>query len=96
MALSDFKKVLDIEPENKAAKNQVIICQQKIKQQREEEHKRYGGMFEKFAQMDAKVWKSSTDPAVKHGTMSFGLEKEKCDYNNYIIYSGETNLFTFG
>ncbi len=55
MALADFKKVLDIEPENKAAKNQVIICQQKLKQQREEEHKRYGGMFEKFAEMDAKV-----------------------------------------
>merc|ERR1711978_53105 len=36
----DFEKSLDLEPENKAAKNKVVICQQRIKAQKEKEKRR--------------------------------------------------------
>lgn len=62
-ALADFKAVLDLDPDNKAAKNQLAIAAHKIKQIKENEKKTYAGMFEKFADEDAKkaeklqVWK---------------------------------------
>ena len=55
LALKDFQAVLDIDPNNKAAKNQVAIANQKIKQAKEKEKKIFGGMFEKFAKIDAEV-----------------------------------------
>ena len=55
-ALSDFKTVLEIEPSNKAAKNQFLLCQQKIKQMKDAEKKKYAGMFQKFADIDTKVF----------------------------------------
>eukprot|EP00057_Strongylocentrotus_purpuratus_P017188 XP_011671662.1 PREDICTED: peptidyl-prolyl cis-trans isomerase FKBP4 [Strongylocentrotus purpuratus] len=45
----DFLKVLDMEPENKAAKNQLTLSNQKLKQHLEKEKKIYGNMFERFA-----------------------------------------------
>ena len=56
-AVADFKAVLEIEPSNKAAKNQIILCQQKLKQIKESEKKKYAGMFQKFADIDTKVLK---------------------------------------
>jgi len=54
-AISDFKRVLEIDPNNKAAKNQITVTNQKIRQEKEREKKLYAGMFEKLAQKDAKV-----------------------------------------
>lgn len=54
-AIKDFNQVLEIDPNNKAAKNQITICQHKIKKLKEAEKKMYAGMFAKFAEMDAKV-----------------------------------------
>ena len=54
-AVADFKTVLEIEPNNKAAKNQLVLCQQKLKQIKENEKRKYAGMFQKFAEMDDKV-----------------------------------------
>ncbi|XP_030845482.1 peptidyl-prolyl cis-trans isomerase FKBP4 isoform X2 [Strongylocentrotus purpuratus] len=48
----DFLKVLEIEPENKAAKNQLTLSNQKLKQHLEKEKKIYGNMFERFADQD--------------------------------------------
>jgi len=53
-AISDFKEVLQIKPTNKAAKIQLAECQEKIKQHKLKEKKTYAGMFEKFAEIDAK------------------------------------------
>lgn len=52
-ALDDFEKCREIEPENKAAYNQITICKQKLKQYRDEEKKRYKNMFAKFSAADA-------------------------------------------
>jgi len=54
-ALRDFKAVLEVDPENKAAKNQIVITNHKIKQIRDREKQTYAGMFQKFAERDAKV-----------------------------------------
>jgi tetratricopeptide (TPR) repeat protein len=51
-ALADFERVKELEPENKAALNQITICKQKIKQYHEDEKKRYRNMFSKFAIAD--------------------------------------------
>ena len=54
-AVADFKKVLEIDVNNKAAKNQLALTQKEIKKSRQKEKQTYGGMFQKFAEMDEKV-----------------------------------------
>lgn len=51
-ALEDFDAVREIEPENKAALNQVTICKQKIKVYNEQQKKVFANMFTKFARSD--------------------------------------------
>ncbi|XP_058819841.1 FK506-binding protein 59 isoform X3 [Topomyia yanbarensis] len=51
-ALEDFNAVREIEPENKAAQNQVAICKQKIKDYNEKQKKVFANMFTKFAKSD--------------------------------------------
>ncbi|KAH8374241.1 hypothetical protein KR200_005149 [Drosophila serrata] len=51
-ALEDFQKVIQLEPNNKAAANQVIICKQKIKESKNKEKKLYANMFTKLAAND--------------------------------------------
>lgn len=48
-AAEAFQKVLSFEPNNKAARNQLIQTRNRMKQLREKERKRYANMFEKFA-----------------------------------------------
>ncbi len=52
-AVESFQKVTTIEPTNKAAKNQLILTRNKIKNIREREKKRYANMFEKLAASSA-------------------------------------------
>lgn len=52
-AQENFKKCISIDPANKAASNQLKICQTKIKANKEQQKKIYGGMFDKFAERDA-------------------------------------------
>ena len=52
-AKTDFSQVLEQEPDNKAAKNWIIKCDQKVKQYREREKQLYKGMFAKMAKQDA-------------------------------------------
>ncbi|XP_052066110.1 peptidyl-prolyl cis-trans isomerase FKBP4-like isoform X3 [Mytilus californianus] len=60
-AKADYEKVLEYEPENKAAKNQIVICEQKLKQFREKEKHIYAGMFNKFAERDSRNVKASDE-----------------------------------
>ncbi|XP_053673079.1 FK506-binding protein 59 [Anopheles nili] len=53
-ALRDFSAVLEIEPDNKAALNQVTICKHKIKSYNDQQKKVFANMFTKFAQSDSK------------------------------------------
>ncbi|XP_050077726.1 FK506-binding protein 59 [Anopheles maculipalpis] len=53
-ALQDFNAVLEIEPQNKAALNQVTICKHKIKAYNDQQKKVFANMFTKFAQSDSK------------------------------------------
>lgn len=55
IAVHDFKKVLELEPNNKAAQNQLAICQKVLKEQLQKEKKIYANMFDKFAKMDTQV-----------------------------------------
>ncbi|PSN54651.1 Peptidyl-prolyl cis-trans isomerase FKBP4 [Blattella germanica] len=48
----DFEAILKLEPSNTAAANQILVCNQKIKEQKGREKKIYANMFEKFAQRD--------------------------------------------
>lgn len=58
LARADFQKVLQLYPSNKAAKAQLIICQQKIREQHEREKKMYANMFQRLAGKEAKVSRS--------------------------------------
>lgn len=53
-AKADFEKTFDLDPENKAAKNKITICQQRIKAQKEKEKRTFANMFDKFAMADKK------------------------------------------
>ncbi|XP_023177091.1 FK506-binding protein 59 [Drosophila hydei] len=48
-ALEDFQRVIQLEPGNKAAANHIVICKQKIKQNKDKEKKLYANMFTKLA-----------------------------------------------
>lgn len=55
VAMRDFAKLLEIDPNNQAAKSQILVCQTKIKQHREKEREKYKNMFEIFAKQDIAV-----------------------------------------
>ncbi|NXA38236.1 FKBP4 isomerase, partial [Eudromia elegans] len=54
LARDDFQKVIQLYPSNKAAKVQLITCQQKIREQHEKEKKMYANMFQRLADKDLK------------------------------------------
>ncbi|XP_029769205.1 peptidyl-prolyl cis-trans isomerase FKBP5 isoform X1 [Terrapene carolina triunguis] len=54
LAKCDFQKVLEVNPQNKAAKSQITVCQKKMKEHNERDRRIYANMFEKFAERDAK------------------------------------------
>ncbi|XP_025912302.1 peptidyl-prolyl cis-trans isomerase FKBP5 [Apteryx rowi] len=65
LAKCDFQKVLEVNPQNKAAKSQISVCQKKTKEHNERDRRIYANMFKKFAERDAKEAASKT-----------GIEKE--------------------
>ncbi|XP_068015989.1 peptidyl-prolyl cis-trans isomerase FKBP5 isoform X1 [Melanerpes formicivorus] len=60
LAKCDFQKVLEVNPQNKAAKSQISICQKKTKEHNERDRRIYANMFTKFAERDAKEAASKT------------------------------------
>lgn len=50
----DYAKAISFDPENKVVKKQLMITRQKLKDFKENEKKKYFGMFSKFAEMDSK------------------------------------------
>lgn len=54
-ALKDFFEVKKLQPENKAALNQITICETEIKKDDDRQKKLYSNMFAKFAEADKKV-----------------------------------------
>lgn len=55
LAMTDFQQVLQINASNRAARTQMAICQNKIKEHHEQDKRIYANMFQKFAEQDAKV-----------------------------------------
>ncbi|KAF1621268.1 Peptidyl-prolyl cis-trans isomerase FKBP5, partial [Eudyptes chrysolophus] len=60
LAKCDFQKVLEVNPQNKAAKSQISVCQKKTKEHNERDRRIYANMFAKFAERDAKEAASKT------------------------------------
>ncbi|XP_017263736.1 peptidyl-prolyl cis-trans isomerase FKBP5 [Kryptolebias marmoratus] len=58
LAMTDFQKVLEVNPSNRAAWAQISNCQSKMKEHQEQEKKIYANMFQKFAEWDSKTGKS--------------------------------------
>ncbi|KAK2526667.1 hypothetical protein Q9233_008437 [Columba guinea] len=54
LAKCDFQRVLEVNPQNKAAKSQISVCQKKTKEHNERDRRIYANMFAKFAERDAK------------------------------------------
>jgi len=53
-ARRDYAAALAVEPDNKAAKNKIVYCEQKIKLYKAKEKKTFANMFDKFADIDNK------------------------------------------
>ncbi|XP_068168778.1 peptidyl-prolyl cis-trans isomerase FKBP4 [Antennarius striatus] len=53
-ARDDFQRVIQLYPNNKAAKTQFAFCLKRIKEQHEKDKVIYANMFQKFAAMDSK------------------------------------------
>ncbi|XP_048354189.1 peptidyl-prolyl cis-trans isomerase FKBP5 isoform X2 [Sphaerodactylus townsendi] len=76
LARCDFQKVLDVNPQNKAAKSQITVCQKKTKEHNDRDRKIYANMFKKFAERDAKEEASKTTGEKGYPASSeIGLEK---------------------
>ena len=54
-AKKHFEAILQFDPNNKAAANQVVICNAKIREQREKDKKLYSSIFSKMAENDRQV-----------------------------------------
>lgn len=78
LSKKDFQSVLNIDPKNKAAHNQILNCNNKIKAQLDKERKTYRNMFEKFAKQDLEEMKKNQDGSLKTGVW-MGPENEKND-----------------
>lgn len=83
LARADFQKVIQLYPSNKAAKVQLVTCQQKIREQHEKEKKMYANMFQRLADKDLKV--SNTTPKITGGgvmcwTRNSGLGTQLTSY----------------
>lgn len=48
----DFDHTLKLEPDNKAAKNKLVLCQQAVKAEKEREKKMFGNIFERMNRME--------------------------------------------
>ncbi|XP_038605336.1 peptidyl-prolyl cis-trans isomerase FKBP5 [Tachyglossus aculeatus] len=59
LAIEDFEQVLKVNPQNRAARLQISVCQRKAKEHNERDRKVYANMFKKFAERDAKVEEAS-------------------------------------
>ncbi|XP_053562781.1 peptidyl-prolyl cis-trans isomerase FKBP5 [Bombina bombina] len=54
LAQTDFQSVLEVNPQNKAAKAQVLVCQRKARAHYNRDRRLYANMFQKFAERDTK------------------------------------------
>lgn len=57
LSIKDFLRLLEIDPNNSAAKSKIVECNAKIKEHKENEKKKYKNMFEIFAKRDSEVCK---------------------------------------
>lgn len=67
-AMADFSAVLQIDPENKAARQQLVVASNRVREQRLKERKTYAGMFDRLAKMD--VHKAETTTAADQSDAS--------------------------
>ena len=51
-AVADFTSVLQIDPENKSARQQLVVASNRVREQRLKERQMYTGMFDRLAKMD--------------------------------------------
>ncbi|XP_036922872.1 peptidyl-prolyl cis-trans isomerase FKBP5-like [Sturnira hondurensis] len=54
LAEGDFERVLEVNPQNKAARLQISVCRKRAKEHNKRDRKTYANMFAKFAERDAK------------------------------------------
>merc|ERR1712002_1291842 len=73
-AKADFEKTLILEPENKAARNKVIICQQKMKIQKEREEITHPNMLDKPAEIE--VTKEGAEKGKKNNVKTDPKKKQ--------------------
>lgn len=67
-AIEVFTKVVELEPTNKAAQQEILVCKKTISDLRAKEKKRFAGLFEKLAKEDEKAGISIDD--AREGTSS--------------------------
>lgn len=94
-AKEDFQAVLKIDPNNKAAANQIIVCNNKMKEQREKDKKLYSNMFTKMAQQDTKKVdqpSKTSPPKSKDVLQNPGTWGEEDSHFRSAMAQGDINL----
>jgi len=61
--MADFSAVLQIDPENKSARQQLVVASNRVREQRLKERQTYAGMFDRLAKAD--VYKVSQPAGVE-------------------------------
>ncbi|OXB71096.1 UNVERIFIED_CONTAM: hypothetical protein H355_016981 [Colinus virginianus] len=76
LAKCDFQRVLEVNPQNKAARSQISVCQKKTKEHNERDRRIYANMFAKFAERDAKEAASKSRVGEEAATAAHNEGKE--------------------
>lgn len=80
-AKQDFEHLLKVEPNNKAARNQLILCNNKIKEYLDKERETYRSMFLSMEKKD----KNNLDNGVETGVWNNNKEKSESDEMNEAV-----------
>ncbi|KAM4699221.1 peptidyl-prolyl cis-trans isomerase FKBP5 isoform 1-T2 [Discoglossus pictus] len=68
LAQSDFQRVLQVNPQNKAARTQMVVCQRKARAHYHRDRRLYANMFQKFAERDTKDEEEETQKIKESGS----------------------------
>lgn len=85
LALVDFRKVLQVNSFNRAARSQIAICQRKIQEHHERDKKIYANMFQRFAEHDAKVLHQPEGKVYSWQINSLMLPFYECSIRKWLI-----------
>uniref|UniRef100_A0A914ULF8 peptidylprolyl isomerase n=1 Tax=Plectus sambesii TaxID=2011161 RepID=A0A914ULF8_9BILA len=83
LAIGDYKRVLELEPSNKAAQQGINVCQHKLAEFKRAEKQKFARMFDKFTAKDIKAGleQNNASPDAKKSSEDIGTSQNGNDHD---------------